>query len=294
MKAQLSKELEGAALLLEYAISNGKSIDDEQIASVTEAHRIMLDEAQVDPHAEARFAAAYRDLAQLLSPVTAETLKATADEHGRKHWLLAPLHPRSEGKLWSRKLWFWTAVSILFILASQNYESWLVLYAQLDEYSDRSAVAMHTVSMAFQSMLPFSYGALGALAYLLRSAHIHLHQRTFSPLHLPEYYNRMLLGILAGGTVKLFITTIADETGAFVNLSAAALAFIAGYNCDFLFSAVERIGAAILPKVEISTVQRSQPLAGLSMEDLLRLHETASPAGKRVIERLIEKLGDRI
>ena len=42
-------------------------------------------------------------------------------------------------------------------------------------------------------------------------------------------------------------------------------AFVAGYNSDFLFSALERVSAAILPKVGLDTVRAKTPapLAGV-------------------------------
>jgi hypothetical protein len=138
-------------------------------------------------------------------------------------------------------------------------------------------------------------GGLGAVTYLMRSAHQRLLDRTFDTLRIPEYYNRMLLGIVSGGAVKLFVDQ-AGRAGGAVELSSSVLAFVAGYNCDFLFSAIERVMAAILPKVNVERAAPKAPaqLAGVNLENLLAQYEGASADGKRVIEGLVEKLKDRL
>jgi hypothetical protein len=80
----------------------------------------------------------------------------------------------------------------------------------------------------------------------------------------------MLLGVIAGGAIQLLITQVADESGV-IRLSAAALAFVAGYNSDLLFSTVERISAALLPKVGVSSMRQAEPppVTGLSVPMLL-------------------------
>ena len=49
-----------------------------------------------------------------------------------------------------------------------------------------------------------------------------------------------------------------------IQLSSAALGFLAGYNTDFLFSTIERVMAALLPKVGIDSVQRADAAAAPS------------------------------
>jgi hypothetical protein len=51
------------------------------------------------------------------------------------------------------------------------------------------------------------------------------------------------------GAIKLFIIQATTDEGTVIELSTAALAFIAGHNSNFLFSAIEHVSAAILPKV---------------------------------------------
>ncbi|HEX9582190.1 MAG TPA: hypothetical protein VF970_13895 [Gemmatimonadales bacterium] len=146
------------------------------------------------------------------------------------------------------------------------------------------------------AVVPFAYGGLGAAAFLLRAAHGHLHSRTFDPNHIPEYYSRMLLGVIAGGAIQLLITQGADESGV-IKLSAAAVAFVAGYNSDLLFSTVERISAALLPKVGVSSmrVPEPAPITGLSVPMLLeQLDKAQSEEAREVIRGLLGKIKERV
>ena len=135
------------------------------------------------------------------------------------------------------------------------------------------------------------YGGLGACVYLLRSAHIFIYQRSFDVHHKPEYFNRILLGAVAGGAILLFVAQISDDEGNVVHLSSAALGFLAGYNTDFLFSTIERVSAAILPKVGIESVQTasggSQPV---NLNDLAERLDKAQGADKEFYRSMIARL----
>src|SRR5206468_1949277 len=116
------------------------------------------------------------------------------------------------------------------------------------------------INFWFSKIVPFLYGALGACSYLIRSGNRFIYERTFDERRLPEYLNRILLGFLAGGTVHLFISEESVK-GALASLnqgvgmvtlqlttkdlSAKALAFLAGYSTDFLYTTIERIVAAV-------------------------------------------------
>ena len=63
-----------------------------------------------------------------------------------------------------------------------------------------------------QSLLPWAYGALGSCAYLLRSAHYFIYQRSFDLRRKPEYFNRVLLGAISGGAIILFVNYLVDST----------------------------------------------------------------------------------
>jgi hypothetical protein len=133
---------------------------------------------------------------------------------------------------------------------------------------------------------PWVYGGLGACVFLLRSAHVFIYQRSFDTRRKPEYFNRILLGAVAGGAIMLFVSQISGDGGTTIQLSAAALGFLAGYNTDFLFSTIERVMAALLPKVGIDSVQKAKPSTHpVDINDLAQRMDSAKGADKALPER---------
>ena len=293
---QFQKEVRDAQMLLEYAVATGKGIDNRLVAAIKTAEQFLLETALPAAEARTTFEQSYRELAQVMAPVTAATLRATSDECGRQAFLIAR-SPRSEAKIWSRKLWLTTALFAVVVLFAENYLAILNQFYARDENTGDAFLFWYKFGLVLQSIVPFAYGGLGAATYLLRSAHEYLYTRTFDQNRIPEYYNRMLLGLIAGGAIQLFVTQVADNAGGIVKISAAALAFLAGYNCDFLFSAIERVSSAILPKVGLESVQRSAAptITGLSVTELLeQLNKAATPEASQTIQGLINKIKDRL
>jgi hypothetical protein len=90
-------------------------------------------------------------------------------------------------------------------------------------------------------LLPFLYGFLGTCLYILRSLSSEIKSRSFSSE--VGYRLRMPLGALAGVAVAWFITP--ETTPALVkSLSPLALAFLAGYSVEVLFSGMDRFISA--------------------------------------------------
>jgi hypothetical protein len=86
-----------------------------------------------------------------------------------------------------------------------------------------------------------------------------------------------------------------------IALSAKVLGFLAGYNTDLLFGAIERVSAALLPKIGLQSVQRAPQVAptvsidDVSLKDLLdRYHAATTDEARKLYEDLIKKLRDRI
>jgi hypothetical protein len=93
-------------------------------------------------------------------------------------------------------------------------------------------------------LLPMLYGFLGSAASVIRDFSRKMRDSTFAPRDLTLTVVRLALGILAGASVGLFFTPEsaaqgdAMPTGA-VALSASALAFLAGYGVEVLFSMLD-------------------------------------------------------
>ena len=99
----------------------------------------------------------------------------------------------------------------------------------------------------------------------VKGVHDFVSNRSFDPLRIAEYKSRMLLGFASGGIVMYFVSQIgvgdaneAPNGDEIIQLSAPVLAIIAGYNTDFIFQAIERMVAAILPKVGVASAKRAQ------------------------------------
>ena len=105
-----------------------------------------------------------------MSPVTAETLRDTRDT-ARPPGDYAHAYYRVRDFVWgyspaqrfTRELWFLAFFFVVAIIALE----WAVNYLGLK----KDAVAVAGWRFLWQSLVPWAYGALGACAFLLRSAH---------------------------------------------------------------------------------------------------------------------------
>ena len=97
-------------------------------------------------------------------------------------------------------------------------------------------------------VLPFLYGLLGACAFVLRRMDNELRSRTFTTQSSTGYSLRLALGPLAGVATAFLVvpsaestTSVAPEVLDLSVLSPLALAFVAGYGVELLFSFMDRI-----------------------------------------------------
>jgi uncharacterized membrane protein YhaH (DUF805 family) len=302
---EIRQQVSDARLLLEHAIESGFKATDGTIiptfiVSTIKATAAMVGEvvttAEPQPNAIpsqsaailvsewTRFEIAYYQLAILLYPITAKTLRDT-EETG--HWWILEISPAIR---FTRALWLITLIFAAFVMAGE----WgTVRYGPINE---GIVDWPNTLMQISQVITPYAYGGLGACLYLLRSAHQYIFQRTFDVHRKPEYFNRILLGSIGGGAIILFIDQDVQQG---IRLSAAALGFLAGYSTDFLFSAIERVVSALLPKVALETVRRAAPPVpalqrllpvDLSLKDLLERYERAQEGqDKELYKTLIEQ-----
>jgi hypothetical protein len=264
--AKVEKQVLDALSLVEFAISSGYvsadggSVPSEIISTIetTAAKLGFYKQAGLETigGAEGRiplaqwteFQAAYYRLAKALSPITAQTLRDTDPFGSYKdspslwyrlgQWLLGA----SPANRFTRGLWIVAIVFVVFVILSD----WFSYYAGLDANQKRAWVA--ELAQFLQILVPYAYGGLGACAYLLRSAHKFIYKRTFDVLRKPEYFNRILLGMIAGGTIILFVDKAVGDEDTTIQLGSAALGFIAGYSTDFLFNKIQKIIGVLLPK----------------------------------------------
>jgi hypothetical protein len=241
--ARLQGEIKDAVELMEYAIAIGSTLDDKIIERIKKAENWLPPSTVWPPDADRTdFEKAYRDLAIFMKPVTIDTLRATDDKYQGARSRFGRLFTNSsDAKLFSKKLWTWVLFTCFFIMVFQTAST---AYG-VDE--ETSISWWSTLILFGRPLVPFLYGMLGALTYLLRSAHTYINNRTFDLTRTPEYYNRMLLGFTSGGIILLFV-----DPKSF-GVTDGAIAFIVGYNTDYLFQTIERLAGSIFPKVTVTT-----------------------------------------
>jgi hypothetical protein len=227
------------------------------------------------------FELAYYDLASVLAPVTADTLRNTAGSNTNRSLWARVWHADSPARGFSRKLFFLSVAFALFVVGANWYLNYMAEVADTKTYA--------SCRIILELLTPWMYGALGACVYLLRSAHIYIYQRSFDVRREPEYFNRLLLGAIAGGAITLFANHLVEDDGTVIQLSSAAIGFLAGYNTDLLFAAMERVSNALLPKIGIETVQRApQTSRPVDLNELAKLHAKAKGADKDVYKAIID------
>jgi len=292
--SQIEPQITDALLLLQYAVghgvkkADGQPIPQEIVKTIEQtASKLKLGGKALTLSVSEResFEFAYYELAAALAPVTADTLRATAGTRpgeNRGFWARI-FQPDSAARRFSRELWFVSLFLAIFVVGSNVYLQVKASEGDTDKY-----IVCRTI---LELLVPWMYGALGACVYLLRSAHIYIYQRTFDVRREPEYFNRMLLGAISGGAIILFVNNIVGDDGSVIQLGSAAIGFLAGYNTDLLFAAMERVTNALLPKIGIETVQSAPASVArpVDLNEAAKLYDKAkNPADKAVHKAIID------
>lgn len=100
--------------------------------------------------------------------------------------------------------------------------------------------AQHPILIISSYILPLLYGLLGAYAYVLRVLSSEIKHITYSKESDIKYILRINLGALAGLAVGLISGPESTKNLLAVNLPPLALAFIAGYSIEFVFTAIDK------------------------------------------------------
>ena len=97
-----------------------------------------------------------------------------------------------------------------------------------------------------QYLLPILYGALGASAFIVRALATEIRATTYTNESNVGYQLRFYLGAVAGLSIAWFTSggKVAETSGLLPSLSPLALAFVAGFSVELLFSLLERVVAA--------------------------------------------------
>jgi len=240
-----------------------------------------------------RFELAYYALVEFTSPVTIDTLRHTrntgkgvfweASTGAEIHLALVGHHDRL------RHRGDFSRPRSRSAAASPGGDNWKKFAADLSPY--------------IKIIIPYAYGGLGACAFLLRTAHKPDRRalvRRAAQARVPQPHPARH-GERRRDRPVVSPPDSEEET---VKISAAALGFIAGYSNDFLFNAIERVVAAVLPRVGIESMKRESaapapvpldlPTGGMTLKDLMDRMENAKPEDKELYKRCWVKLRDRL
>ena len=120
--------------------------------------------------------------------------------------------------------------------------------------------AKNRMDLLQQFILPLLYGWIGALAYILRSLSEQIRLWTYRKENTDLCDLRMLLGMVAGLAIGWFFKPSGTEVNGVGLVSPFALAFLAGYSVDLLFTVMDRGVAAFSKAVPVQPPGRTSPV----------------------------------
>jgi hypothetical protein len=106
------------------------------------------------------------------------------------------------------------------------------------------AGSLYVADVVQQFVLPVLYGGLGAIAYALRTLAQQSRDRLYRAENETADSLRTWLGVIAGLAIGWFFAPDKSTGAGLGALSPLALAFVAGYSVDLLFTAMDRLVAA--------------------------------------------------
>lgn len=117
----------------------------------------------------------------------------------------------------------------------------------IGENNARIRTAPIVLDILQRYFLPLFYGLLGSCVYILRTLSAEIRSRTYSEGSNIGFQIRLYLGMLGGMVIAWFVVPDASD-GLFKSLSPFALAFLAGYSVELLFSAMDKLLSAFTSK----------------------------------------------
>ncbi len=284
-KQQYAANAADARLLLDWALKEMPHMDTENEAKPVSIPETILDaiahsEHQIylgddlGPQDIVRLDEALGALSRITMPVSVNTLRHTdSNDTGR-----------SLARKFSKKLYWIAGITVFAVIATEVILDYSSAFWPTADAEDSYSFGWYLALLSLERLEPFIYGALGALAYLLRTAKHFITARSFDVYRIPEYYARLLLGIVSGGAAALLAASVSTDT-VVIELSKGVVGFLAGYSTEFLYRLVERLLEALLPRVDISSMRTAR-------RGLLETTNRAMPAS--VLSDLTKSLMDRL
>jgi hypothetical protein len=125
---------------------------------------------------------------------------------------------------------------------SKGYET-LSRITPFVDWSELRNVIIPIANVIGGFFLPLMYGALGTCAYILRTIYAQMVSRSYDARRSGEFIVRIFLGMLSGITLQWLL--VRDGSTVPGGITPAVLAFLGGYSVELLFTAMDRLLAAV-------------------------------------------------
>ena len=187
--------------------------------------------AQKPPGDQVQVAKLKGQLEDLDSRVRVDTISASTNFAVLRNWNVA------------KYLLLWTSTEEIIANAQQDPNPTYFLWVFTPENVVEMQTAQIILTALIKYILPILYGMLGAATYIARFMANEIKDATYSLESKIRYQLRFALGAVAGFSIAWFTSDVkqAESVGVLQSLSPLALAFLAGYSVDLLFSLLDRL-----------------------------------------------------
>lgn len=240
--------LENVAIMARHALET-RVLPEPRILERVSELQAKIQKTALDGADIAELTTQHEQLTKLLGKVTATSLRATSPLN-KGYW--SSVAGRHLLRLWGLT---GCVALLIFLYSMLGYRVSYFTLAESEMLTD-SHLFWIRLQQYCNFLIPFTYGALGACAYLLRVVETKLKRREFDPERIPQHWNRLVLGTLSGGMVVMFVNQMPGVENTPILISEGALGFLAGYSIDFLFQTLDRLITAILPKSSSEAASR--------------------------------------
>ncbi len=125
------------------------------------------------------------------------------------------------------------------------------------DWSELRNVIVPIANMIGGFFLPLMYGALGTCAYILRTIYAQMVRRSYDARRGGEFIVRIFLGMLSGITLQWLL--VRDGSTVPGGITPAVLAFLGGYSVELLFTAMDRLLAAVTGSMRTPPAEKGSP-----------------------------------
>lgn len=183
----------------------------------------------------------YSQLTRLTIPVTGRTLVQTAQNF----------------KSATRPLKFFGFVFLALVVGNEVLKAWLGDVPEPEEGWVLQLLNFRRYVLDY--CVPFLWGALGSIAYLLKRLSDIAEERTFDYSTAQGWAARIFLGAILGGVVQyLYDSSVFINPEAGLKLSASALGFLTGVGVKVVYGAIEKTIETLGEKMNLNAIKTSK------------------------------------